>query len=70
MIQIVDDIFHFPFVRVADLPKRLNVTYPTAKSDVDRLVEAGILKELPQVTPKTFYAPEVFNVAYEKMNDG
>lgn len=67
--QIVDDIFHSPFVRVSELPKRLNVTYPTAKADVDRLVGAGILRELPQVSPKTFYAPEVFNVAYEKMND-
>jgi Fic family protein len=66
--QIVEDIFHSPFVRIASLPKRLAVTYPTAKADVERLVQAGILSELENVTPKTFYAPEVFNVAYEEMD--
>jgi Fic family protein len=68
LTQIVEDIFYSPFVRIADLPERLKVTYPTAKADVDRLVQAGILKELENVSPKTFYAPEVFNVAYEEMD--
>ncbi len=67
--QIVEDIFHSPFVRIADLPKRLGVTYPTAKSDVDRLIQADILHELPDVWPKTLYAPEVFSIAYEELND-
>lgn len=62
--QIVEQIFHSPFIRIADLYKRLNVTYSTAKSDIERLVQAEILRELPNVTPKTFYSPEVFNVAY------
>ena len=64
LTQIVDQIFHHPLVRIADLPAKLNVTYPTAKSDVERLSEVGILKELPGTSPKTFYSPEVFNVAY------
>ena len=67
LTQIMEDIFYSPFVRIADLPERLNVTYPTAKADVDRLVQAGILKELENISPKTFYAPEVFNVAYEEI---
>lgn len=66
--QIVEDIFFSPFVRVADLPGKLNVTYPTAKADVERLVNAGILQELPNVYPKTYYAPEVFSIAYEKLD--
>jgi Fic family protein len=65
--QIVDNIFQSPFVRIADLPKKLNVTYPTAKADVERLVQAGILRELDDVVPKTYYAPGVFNVAYEEL---
>jgi len=67
--QIVDDIFHSPFVRIADLPDRLDVSYPTAKSDVERLENAGILREVPNVYPKTYYAPEVFSIAYEKLDD-
>ena len=66
--NIVEDIFNSPFIRIADLPEKLDVTYPTAKADIDRLVEAGILSELEKVTPKTFYAPEVFNVAYDEMD--
>lgn len=40
--QIIEDVFHSPFIRVSDLHKRLHVTYPTAKADVERLVQAGI----------------------------
>ncbi len=66
--QIVDDIFHSPFVRVADLAKRLKVTYPTADADVHRLVQAGILQALPKIKTKTYYAPEIFDVAYEELH--
>jgi Fic family protein len=65
--KIVENIFYSPFIRIADLPEILDVTYPTAKADVDRLVEIGILSELENVVPKTFYAPEVFNMAYEEL---
>jgi len=66
--QIVESVFYSPFVRVADLPDQLGVTYPTAKADVDRLVQAGILKVVDGATPRTFYAPEVFDVAYEELD--
>jgi Fic family protein len=62
--QIVEDTFDSPFVQVSTLSKRLDVTYPTAKADILRLVEAGVLSELHDVSPKTFYAPEIFKVAY------
>ena len=67
--QIVDGVFDSPFVRIADLARRLVVSYPTAKKDVQRLAEAGILRELPDVTPSTYYAPEVYNVGYEQIDD-
>lgn len=67
--QILDGVLHTPFVRIADLTQRLGVTYPTAKADVDRLVQAGVLQELPGLYPKTFYAPKVFDVAYESLDD-
>lgn len=65
--QIVELMFNSPFVRVGDLARSLNVTYPTAKADIDRLVQAGILRELATVTPKTYYAPEVFDIAYDDL---
>jgi len=66
--QIVEDIFHSPFVRVAALSRRLDVTYPTAKADLERLVQAGILRELPMIAPKTYFAPDIFNIAYEELS--
>ncbi len=67
LTQIVEGIFHSPFIRIADLPSRFGVTYPTAKADTDRLLQAGILRELENVSPRTLYAPEVFSVAYEEI---
>lgn len=67
--RIVKDLFVVPFVRVADLARVLDVSYPTAKADLDRLVEVGILTELPDVTPKAFGAKEVFTTAYGDIQD-
>jgi Fic family protein len=69
LLQIVEGIFHSPFIRVADLPARLGVTYPTAKADIDRLVDSNILRELPDTYPKTYFAPEVFAVSYDEIED-
>lgn len=68
LIQIIEDIFDSPFVRIADLHQRLGVSDPTARSDAERLVDAGILKELPNARPKVYYAPEVFSVAYDNLD--
>lgn len=67
--QIIEGVFHSPFIRVADLARQLDVSYPTAKADLERLERAGILALLPGATPKTYYAPEVFNIAYEDMEE-
>jgi DeoR/GlpR family transcriptional regulator of sugar metabolism len=68
--RIVEDTFDSPFVRVATLAKKLDVTYPTAKADIGKLVSAGILRALHDVNPKTYYAHEVFNVAYSGIDSG
>ncbi|MGH7139029.1 MAG: Fic family protein, partial [Pirellulales bacterium] len=52
--QIVDSLFYSPYVQVTNLAKQLSVSYPTAKADLDRLVQSGILAELPNASPKTF----------------
>ncbi len=68
--QIVEGLFHSPFVRIPDLAKKLKVTYPTAKKDIEQLAVAGILKELPNIHPKTYVAPIVFDVIFENMEEG
>lgn len=64
LAKIVEAIFYSPMLRITDLSEKLGVSYPTAKADVERLVRVKILRELPNVSPKTFFAPEVFAIAY------
>jgi len=68
LIQIVESLFDKQFMEVSDIREQLNVTDPTARADANRLVELEILDELPGIWPKTYYAPEVFRVAYEKID--
>jgi len=68
LIQIVDYVFDSPFLDISDIREQLGVTDPTARSDAQRLVEIGILDVLPNIRPKTYYAPKVYRVAYEKIN--
>jgi len=61
---IVDRLFSLPVVRIVDVRNQFKVSYATAKADVDRLVDAGILVEIEGVYPKTFGAVEVMQTAY------
>jgi Fic family protein len=62
--QIVQMLFSNPIIRVSSLKRELRVTYPTAQSDVDRLVHAQILKPLEDVRPKAYFSSEIMKIAY------
>lgn len=64
--MLIDNLFKNPIVRIASLKKSLNVHYATAKVDLEKLVEAGILRDLPGVKPKSYYASEIMHIAYGK----
>jgi Fic family protein len=61
---IAHGLFVHPIVSPSSLARKLNVTYPTARADIDRLVKAGILTQLPNTSPMTFYAPALFNITF------
>lgn len=62
--RIIQGLFTSPVVQAASIAQKFEVTYPTAKADIDRLVEAGILREMPKVFPRTCFAPEIMKIAY------
>ncbi len=62
--KIIEGLFISPFVSIADLALKLQVTYPTADADIKRLVEAKILTELPDVHAKTFFCKAIVQIAY------
>jgi Fic family protein len=64
MHAIIETLFSNPVIRITDVAANLNITYPTAKADVDKLVDHGILKTLDRAYPKAFFAPEVMKAAY------
>jgi Fic family protein len=61
---IIDGLFTEPMLTIPDLARKHGVTYPTARSDVDRLIDAGILVELEGASPKVFFAPAIMNIAF------
>lgn len=64
--RIVEALFTSPLTTIPQAADLTEVTYPTAKSDVERLVGLGIVIEGPAArTPRYFYSPELFRIAYE-----
>jgi len=61
---IIEKLFSFPFVRITDLAKNNKVGYSTAKSDVEYLMKRGILSRIDGIKVKTFFSPEIYNIAY------
>jgi Fic family protein len=66
MHQLIEGLFSNPMIRITEAARRLNVTYPTAKSDVLKLVELGILAEMRNTSPKAYFSPAIFNAAYRE----
>lgn len=64
MSPLVELLFENPFVDVAKVRKRFNVTYPTARKDVERLVDEGILEPVENSHPKQFISRGIFWAAY------
>jgi Fic family protein len=61
---IIERLFSSPVLTVPEIMREHGVTYPTAKSDIQALIDLGILRELPEMRPKAFYSPEIFSIAY------
>lgn len=64
--MLIESLFSNPIVRVTDAARRMNVSYPTAKTDIQKLVGAGILEELPHIYPRAYIARDIFDAAYHE----
>jgi Fic family protein len=63
--SIVEGLFQWPVVTVSHIANQHGVAYNTAKADVDRLVKAGVLKDLEGMYPKSFFSPQVVRITYD-----
>jgi Fic family protein len=62
--SIIEGLFRDPVVTISGLARKLQINYRTAQSDIEKLIESGILAKLKQTRPKAYYAHEVFRIAY------
>jgi len=62
---LVDDLFKSPVVTVTGVKKKFQVTYPTAKSDLQKLASMGIIKDLEMRELMTYYCPTIYQITYE-----
>lgn len=60
LLTLADDLFHRPYLTFSQAAKTLNVTFRAAQLSVSKLVDAGILEELPGRTyGRMFVAREI-----------
>ena len=62
---LIADLFDFPVLTIPRARDKMKVSYPTAKADIDALVDAGIIRKLgTDRRPAIYFAPEIFDIAY------
>jgi Fic family protein len=63
LLALVDQLFSTPVMTIPQVQARLQVTYPTAKQYILRLVDADVVKAADNaVYDRAFYAPDVLRV--------
>jgi Fic family protein len=69
-IRLLDLLFAQPFLTVPSAARFLDLTYPAAQKHVERLVEAGILKEMADTSnPRIYVAEEILKLLDQPLTD-
>ena len=63
--QIIEHLFESPAITVPQLVRMCDISYPTARKDIERLVSVGILS-LSTISerPKVYFAPRILEIAF------
>lgn len=67
LLQTLDELFITPIATVPLVQKRRGVDFKTAKTDVARLVDAGILQEVPGRRTKTYIARQILAAGHDAL---
>ncbi len=68
--SVIEKLFEFPLITIPQIAKMFDISYPTARNDVENLCNADILiKTKEQYRPKIFIAPHIFEAAYRDFLD-
>jgi len=67
---IIEKLFKSPAVTIPQIADIFNITYPTARNDIDLLMKANILVESRfSSRPKIFLSPEIIDIAYSDLTE-
>jgi Fic family protein len=65
-LRLVDELFHLPFMSIGTAQRILEVTYPSARLNVEKLVRIGILEEATgKKYGRIFTAPGIIAILEE-----
>lgn len=62
--EIVNQLFTNPIVFRTGIQEKFQITYPTAKAEIERLIALKILTKINDRRPLAYVAPEIFRIAY------
>lgn len=63
--RLVDELFLSPVLQVTTARDLLEVTYPTARSDLRKLAELDVVRELKETKQIAYWCPSIFDVIYQ-----
>jgi Fic family protein len=67
--QAIESLFESPLITIPQMAKAHNISYPTARTDIDTLVDLNILfKSEIRKRPHVFFAPEILKCAYSDLH--
>ncbi len=62
---IVDELFVSPVIRIPHVTKKYDVSFPTAKADLEKLVEVNILSPAKRTVQITYMCLDIINITYK-----
>jgi DeoR/GlpR family transcriptional regulator of sugar metabolism len=65
LVTAIDQLVRNPVMTIAEHARRANVTYPTAKTDLERLAGLGVLKVIARVRPKSYVCNQMMKIIYD-----
>ena len=63
--QLIDGLFFRPIITVGQYKERFGVTYPTARLDLKKLEQAGIVQPLEGMDIITYYCYPIYRITFE-----
>lgn len=63
--RLIDHLFESPAITIPQLAEMCTISYPTARTDIERLVSVRILMESDMVErPRIYFAPHILDIAF------